>query len=373
MKFAHQRLLLWILAGCLLVPACWGLHAATGQPEHSNLPAEEYLPWSAGGSRHPATSSASYATTSCMGYQWAVGSSSNAAYSHGASRFVPFDLRRSLFAYDFDGDGRSDAWYYDELSGTWYFILSHSAGDVQVLNLGGPGAKPAIDDYDGDSLVDPGVYWQDQARWEVLLSQSGYAPVCMHGLCGGVPAEGDYDGDGYADFAVMVPATGCWLILLSARWYAAESFVLGGAGDLPVVADYDGDQLADPAVYQIQTGQWILALSAQQYAIVSLTLGGRGYLAMPSDYDGDLKADPAVYRVRSAQWCVLLSATAYRLATATFGVPGALPYKGDYDNDGRADLAVISPDKTVMYLLKTTEGYAAIPSETKALSGETAE
>jgi len=72
----------------------------------------------------------------------------------------------------------------------------------------------------------------------------------------------------------------------------------------------------------------VAALSASQYQSASFFLGGRG--------------------------CQPVS--------AQFGRSGAVAYTGDYDNDGRSDLAVLSADKSKLYLIKSTEGFAVIPS-----------
>lgn len=364
------------LAGCMLAlwPGFSGFHARGADPPPAEMAADSAdarrkiivegdAHWSSLASSGSWAASASYSAISAMSISWPVGSSTNTACSHDGGFFIRHDSRRSIFAYDFDGDGRSDVWYYDEQTGLWYFILSDSAGDILYLNFGGPGAVPAADDYDGDGLADPGVYWQKQGVWEILLSASGYASQVYYGPQGGLPAAEDYDGDGYADFAVMVPETGLWVVLLSTRMYSVVSFIFGRANYVPVPADFDGDRLADPAVYQSEIGHWMVALSSNHYATVSFYLGGYGYLPVPADYDGDLKADPVVYGPQNGQWGGFLSGSGYQFTVAAFGGQGALPYKGDYDNDGHADLAVLSPDITAMYLLKSTEGYERIPAE----------
>ena len=367
---AGLKLAGWMLA---LLPGVCDLSAADSIAIQREVIAAGDAHWSSLASSGNWATSASYSAISAMAISWPVGASTNAAGSHDGGFFIKFDRRRTIFAYDFDGDGRSDIWYYDEPNGLWYFILSSSDGAIQRLNFGGPGAVPAVDDYDGDGLADPGVYWQSQAYWEVMLSDSAYATLSYYGPQGGLPATNDYDGDGYADFAVMVPGTGLWMVLLSTRLYSVTSCMLGGTGYVPAPADFDGDRLADPAVYQSETGHWLVAMSSNAYATASFFLGGQGYLPMPADYDGDLKADPVVYGPQDGKWGGFLSDNAYQFSVGSFGGQGALPYRGDYDNDGHADLAVLSPDITAMYLMKSTEGYEQIPSESQGQFTEPAE
>lgn len=363
------------LAGCLLalLPGAGGLWASLSAEAQRSIIAQGDASWSAVANSGSWATSSSYSAISAMAISWPVGASTNTAYANNSGFFIHFDRRRTIFAYDFDGDGRSDAWYYDESQGLWSFILSDSYGGIQHLYFGGPGAVSAVDDYDGDGLADPGVYWQTDGIWQVMLSDSGYAALVYYGPPGGLPATDDYDGDGYADFAVMVPKTGLWVFLLSTRLYSVSSCILGAPGYVPAPADFDGDRLADPAAYNSETGHWIVAGSSNRYAAVSFFLGGRGYLPMPADYDGDLKADPVVYGPQDGQWGGFLSAGAYQPAVGSFGGQGALPYRGDYDNDGHTDLSVMSPDVTALHVLKSSEGYAVIPSQSKAPLTEPAE
>lgn len=307
------------------------------------------------------TTSASYSANSALAVSLPVGSSASQIYFNEGGFFIRRDVRRTIFHDDFDGDGRTDAWTYDEQNGVWYFILSSSPNVLLSMNFGGPGALACPEDYDGDGKYDPCIYWQSEGMWQMALSDSGYASSTYFVPQRGLPSAGDYDGDGYADIAVFVPQTQRWMVFFSKQLYTVTTFTFGEANAIPVVADFDGDRLTDPAVYQEKTGHWIVALSASQYRSASFFLGGSGYLPVQGDYDGDLNADPVVYGLDDGLWQGYLSAGGYQRVSAKFGMPGATPYTGDYDNDGISDLSFMTADQSALYLFKSTEGFDVIP------------
>jgi len=345
-----------------MIFALWlSVCASSAAVDQRQIIAEGDARWhSIASSGNLAATSVSYSANSSLAINWPTGNSTNSDFSNAGGFFISKDVRRTIFRNDFDGDGRTDAWTYDEQNGVWYFILSSEGNILHSASFGGPGALACPEDYDGDGKSDLCVFWRSQGFWQAVLSDSGASGI-YYGPAGGLPASGDYDGDGYADFAVMMPETRLWVVLFSRQLYAAASFYFGEAGCLPAVADYDGDGLTDPAVYQEETGHWIVALSASQYKSVSFFLGGRGYTPVQGDYDGDLKSDPVVYGLDNGLWGGFFSASGYQSLSVQFGGSGAAPYTGDYDNDGMSDLAVLSPDQSKLYLLKSTEGPDVIP------------
>jgi len=351
-------------AACLLA-LCLGACVSTAEADPGKIIAEGGCGWTILGSLGNLATSVSYSANSVMGEGLSFGESTNRAYLNEGGFFIRHDAWRTIFRNDFDGDGRTDAWYYDANGGMWYFILSSSADSaVYSLKLGGPDAQACPEDYDGDGRADPCVYRRSSGRWETMLSAHGYVSQTCFGPQKGLPASGDYDGDGYADFAAFVPETQSWTVLFSRQLYAAATFSFGDSGDVPAPADFDGDGLTDYALYQSQTALWKIILSSEHYAgVYSFNLGGRDRLPVQGDYDGDLKADPAVYGLYDGIWQVLLSGNAYQYGAIFFCPAGGLPYPGDYDNDGKFDPAVMPFDLSRLYLLKSTEGADTIPSK----------
>lgn len=237
---------------------------------------------------------------------------------------------------DYDGDKVVDPGVYggdatanqSGAPGTWQVRLS-SAGYLKINSislLGGTGFLAAPGDYDGDKLTDPGVYRQQTGNWQLMFSSGNYViiPISGFGGPGWLPASADYDGDRKTDPAIYEPPTGNWVIMLSTAGYARIplSGFLGAAYTLPVSADYDGDKLADPAIYDPVTANWTISLSSANYYAVTLAnfLGGTAFRAVPADYDGDKKADPAVYEVGTGAWIMRFSGSGYGAVV----VPGLL-------------------------------------------------
>ncbi|MDP2933381.1 MAG: hypothetical protein Q8N81_04595, partial [bacterium] len=213
----------------------------------------------------------------------------------------PYDRRVQRTKNDFDGDGKSDCWYFYSPSQVWYVLLSSETKTVYRVPFGLTDAVPVPEDYDGDHLT---------------------------------------------DFAVYQESSGTWVALLSLQGYAAASAVFGGPGNIPIPADFDGDQKADPAVYNQASGMWLVAQSANGYVPISGGFGGPGYAALTGDFDEDDKSDPVAYSEAFGALAILMSGSscadrrpAYSPVSAGYGGSGFSLLADDYDGDGCADVA----------------------------------
>ena len=101
----------------------------------------------------------------------------------------------------------------------------------------------------------------------------------------------DYDGDGITDPAIYYPSMGKCYILASGGDYWELQF--GFPGTTPVPADYSGDLKADIAVYYPPSGLWYIWTWTGDYW--EIPFGWNETLPAPGDYDGSGKADMAVY------------------------------------------------------------------------------
>jgi len=169
------------------------------------------------------------------------------------------------------------------------------------------------------------------------------------GIEGDIPVGGDFDGNGTTERTVFRPSDGVWYSLIGPRYTQ-----WGTNGDKPVPADYDYDGITDLAVYRPSTGTWwVLKSSGGSFAV---RFGLADDIPLTGDYDGDGFADLTVYRPSEGNWYQQLSTDGFRVTR--FGLATDKPVPGDYDGDGRHDIAVYRAG--VWYLLKSTEGFAAV-------------
>ncbi|MDD5679230.1 MAG: MBG domain-containing protein [Kiritimatiellae bacterium] len=265
--------------------------------------------------------------------------------------------------WDFNGDGRSDVWYYHEPSGRWYYLMTSNALSTGVF--GGPGWVGMPTDYDGDGKADFGLYEAASGTWKALISINGYGLVGTSGFGGPgyTLIDGDYDGDGKSDPALYQESTGTWLLLLSKYGYGlAGTSGFGQPGDIAVPADYDGDGITDLAIYRSSTGAWMILQSGSGYQLLTVQFGISGYVPVPGAYNGQGHALIAIYSDVSGYWYIRTGPTEYY--TVSFGQPGHVPMPADYDGDRYDDQCVFyrSSQDAIWYLWKSTEGYQMISS-----------
>jgi hypothetical protein len=258
---------------------------------------------------------------------------------------APADTKLSgyLFANDFDGDSIVDRGVYRRVGSppstdrtTWLYYPSNVSTSFQEWLFGLQGDVPVAGDYDGNGQSDIAIF--RDGLWRVLLSDIVEQRTVGLGLAGDVPVPGDYDGDGTTDPAIY-RFTGQWAYLSSATGEQfGAGFGAGGPSEVPVPGDYDGDGITDIAIFR--NGLWRILLSGGGPNDGQRTVGFGlpGDVPVPGDYDGDGITDPAIYR--NGQWFALLSATGERLGASFPTVDGDVPVPADYDNDNRTDPAV---------------------------------
>ena len=239
--------------------------------------------------------------------------------------------------HDFNGDGVTDLWVYEDASGMWHanFGTANSAS----LLFGTPGMFAATGDFDGDGYEDLGLYESAHGMWHVL-----YLPRCEYvngSLFGGtieeseaMPVVGDYDGDGASDVALYWK--GYWAI----RHSGTKSVVVlkpFASGGVPVVGDWEGDAMDNPGIYN--NGTWTLLMGDGKASQQSFG-GGRTSVPVTEDFDGDGAADLGIYDVYSNLWRWRESRTGFT-KSLRFGQGGTMPAPGHYDHDSLADWAQI--------------------------------
>jgi len=267
----------------------------------------------------------------------------------GNHRLLRFGNEGPLFAPgnavdDFDGDGRTDPWRYNQAVGTWYLL--GSSLDFAFVQFGWWAAAPVQADYDGDGKTDLAVFGPG-GMWYILRSTAGYTQV-QFGWDGPTPVPADYDADGRADVAVYDQPSGTWYLLRSQDGFFAQQF--GWSQAAPVPADYDNDNRADLAVFG-PGATWYILGSASPFA--ARQFGWDGPWRVPADYDGDGSADLALYDQPSGTWYIMRSTLGFTVRQ--FGWSGAVPVPGDYDGDGFTDIAVYG--NGAWYIMGSTAGF----------------
>jgi len=239
-------------------------------------------------------------------------------------------------AFDFDGDGKSDASVFRPSTGTWSYAASGSNNEIRSARWGVEGDRPVAADYDGDGKSDLAVF--RGGMWFINGSAGAFRAEPF-GQAGDIPQPGDYDGDGKADPAVFRPSNGTWYMLGSRSGMSAIQF--GITTDRPVAADYDGDGKTDQAVYRIENGNGFWYMNKSRDGFAGVNWGLAADTPVPADYDGDRKADVAVYRLQNGTngfWYTLKSDGTF--GAVNWGLAADKPVPADYDGDGKADRSV---------------------------------
>ncbi|MDD5483643.1 MAG: hypothetical protein PHP98_08340 [Kiritimatiellae bacterium] len=317
--------------------------------------------WHAAGAVGKWGHSASYSVYSSSGVSVPFPSVTNQEGVSYGGFIYPHDRRVMRVRDDFDGDGKSDCWYYHQPSAAWYVVFSSATQSVFHIQLGLADSVPIPEDYDGDLITDPAIYQENTGTWIAWLSLYNYAAISLPGFGGaGISAiPADYDGDMFADPAIYNRNSGVWTATLSANGYRTFSGGFGGPGYTALIGDFDMDDCADPMIYNETAGALGVALSGSGYLPVSVAHGGNGFTMLSDDYDGDGCADFAAYKRDNGLWYI----TNYKYDHIVWGDrwgggPGYLPIMGDYDGDGLADVSVFYRDRhdSIWHLDETTAG-----------------
>ncbi len=235
---------------------------------------------------------------------------------------------------DFNGDGITDLWYYNEAEGIW----RANFGTYQWASgpFGGPGNLAVPGDYNGDGHEDVCVYEKARGIWHVLLlprmeyaSGSLFGGIAQEAEAQPVPA--DYDGDGATDAALFWK--GYWAVLRSTSWQIQVIQPFAGSAGTPLTGDWNGNGLADMAVYQ--SGRWTIRYDTGGVEVFQFG-GLAGQQPVPGDFDGDGLTDLAVYDPARNQWRYRESKTGQD-KTVSFGLGGVLAIPGYYDRDSKLD------------------------------------
>ncbi|MBF0317243.1 MAG: VCBS repeat-containing protein [Nitrospirae bacterium] len=306
-----------------------------------------------------------------------------------AATFIPSGSSKA--AYDFDGNGISDALWRDTSTGDVYIWLMKdtaiNSGDFVVKAVSLDWDIVGVGDFNGDGKSD--IVWRngqgDVHMWLMdgtRISTQGY-------VSRGLPKEwvlratGNFDGDGKADMLWQNTPTGdvyVWLMdgaNIKNAGYITKA--VGAEWELKGVSDLDGDNKSDIVWQNTNTGAvfvWFMdTVSISKGDYVATGVSGNWQIKAIADFDGDGKADMLWQNTTSGDlYLWLMDGTKIvnggyvkRAVAATWQIKKI----GDYNGDGKADLLWQDTTSGDVYiyimdgLRITTEGYS-----TKGLSGQ---
>jgi len=224
--------------------------------------------------------------------------------------------------------------------------------EPDVFKFGSAGDQAVPEDYDGDGIIDIGVFRESTGKWYVYTS-SDYLLQTSFGAPGDSPYPADYDGDAKADWCIVRRNAGMldWYRFGSSNGYMGMVTV-GWDSDEPVPDDYDGDGKADIAVYREgYPSEWHLLQSSNGYE--GIEFGQVGDVPLHGQWDSDNIADFGVYRPSTGFWYLWSSVAG--LISQAWGAPNDNPVPGDYDGDGEVDISVYRPAaRSVLYINHST-------------------
>lgn len=259
---------------------------------------------------------------------------------------------------DFNGDGITDLWVYNELTGAWYANFGEASSATGIFP-GRPGMIAAPGDYDGDGNEDLGVYEPAHGMWHIYyLPRGDYAYGSLFGgtaeEAAATPVTADFDGDGATDVGLYY--MGYWAIRYSIPGSVSVVEPFADTWSEPVLGDWDGDGITELGVYN--GGVWTLRMGSGSVTEQEFGGGGLGVLPAPADYDADGSTDLGVYDVSANQWRWRESRSGFE-QSVSFGSGGTDARPGHYDHDRSNDWAQVhmsaDNDFIVWEVKRTTE------------------
>jgi subtilisin-like proprotein convertase family protein len=250
-------------------------------------------------------------------YYWQVRATNGGGttYADGsASAFWSFTTRlRDKSMVDLNGDGKGDAFTYNDLTGDWARQVSNGTGGFNTTN----------------GSWNPG--------WNV------------------VPAS--FNDDALTDFFLFNPVSGQWFKMLNTGTsFSAQSTGNWWQGWERYVMDLNGDEITDLFLYDPSTGQWFKAIATENGFHYIQGGWGPGWEVYPMTLNSDAMADMFLINRSSGRWFWVLGAAGneftYPLTETWY--PQWMFYPGDFNGDGLTDVLLHDPPTGALFVATNT-------------------
>ena len=227
--------------------------------------------------------------------------------------------------------------------------------DIVDPNINNNTIYPVMGDFNGDTLMDLGLFHSDTGLWEIAISQGGTFTNAVDWLTsfgsGGAWSSvgGDFNADGKTDVGIYNSATGEFKPALSSgSGFTAQSVWLTFAGASAswqiFTGNFNADKFTDLGFYNKNTGEVRAALgNGSGFGEVSTWLNSAdtGYVAMPGDFNADGLSDMCLFKKSAGEFKIYFSNSK---AFVDGGVwisgyaTGRDPLLSDFNNDGLTDV-----------------------------------
>jgi arabinan endo-1,5-alpha-L-arabinosidase len=286
-----------------------------------------------------------------------------ATNSVGSATSNPATLTVLVPSADFNGDGQSDLFWQNTVTGersTWLMNGPSQIGSASFGTIPTGWSVAAVADFNGHGQYD--LLWQNAATGERSIWLMAGASFVSSVNLGVIPIEwsiagaGDFDGDGQPDIIWENTATGERLVWLMNGPADASSVSLGVVPtnwSISGVADFDRDGHTDIIWTNTTTGERLIWLMNGVIQTGAATLGiipADLQISGVGDYNGDRWPDLLMTNTATGERSIWLMNGATHVGTVSLGIvsldwvlgrPVAKPIqlaKLDFNSDGQADL-----------------------------------
>jgi hypothetical protein len=232
---------------------------------------------------------------------------------------------------DFDGDGRSDIFWYGRGTGPDYAWYGTGTGTFTSR-----------------------TYTVSEEQW--------------------IPLVGDFDHDGRSDIFWYGPGTVSDRVWYgnTTRAFTSKSFTVSASIARPVAGDFDGDGYSDIFWYNpgaASDSVWF-GRTGRAFTSKAFTVNGADYQPVAGDFNGDGEDDIFWYGPGSVGDSVWSGRTTRTFVSSTKTVTGHYqPFAGDFNGDGEDDIFWYGPSTNPDYvwLGDSTGGFTSIGSQVSGI------